>query len=139
MRKLVAAAGALALIIGVAGDATARRGVAVQNYDNVPIVRPDGALLTSKRVREAIVRATQRNNWIIEQDAAGLVVATFSIKGKHSLTVDIRFSESQFSIDYHGSSNLNYTQGAGGPVIHPAYNKEVKVLLDTITAELRTA
>jgi hypothetical protein len=139
VKRLIAMAGTLALIIGVAGDAVARRGVAVQNYENVPIVRADGALLTIKRVREAVVRASQRNKWIIEQDASGLVVATFSIKGKHSLTVEVRFSESQFSIDYHGSSNLNYTQGPGGPMIHPAYNKEVKALLDAITAELRTA
>lgn len=136
VRQLIAMVGALALIVGLGGEALARRGVAVQNYESVPIVRPDGASLTTKRVREAVVRAAQRNKWIVEQDSPGFVVATLSIKGRHSLTVAIRFSDSQFSIEYRGSNNLNYMQGPSGPVIHPAYNKEVKALLDAITAEL---
>ena len=129
----------LALTLGMGGEAMARRGVPIQNYDNVPIVRADKATLTNDRVRKVIVLAAQRNRWIIAEDAANLVVATFSLKGKHSLTVEIRYSATQFSIEYRDSSNLNYAQGANGPVIHPTYNKEVKGLLDAINTELRTA
>jgi hypothetical protein len=139
MKGRIVVALALALGLGVGGEAMARRGVPVQNYDNVPIVRADNATLTGARVREAIVRAAQQNKWVVGEDTPGFVVATFSIKGKHSLTVGVRYSETQFSIEYRDSSNLNYAQGAGGAAIHPAYNKEVKILFDAINAGLRGA
>jgi hypothetical protein len=139
MKARIFVAAALALTLGLGGEAMARRGVALQNYDNVPIVRADKAMLTSARVREAIVRAAQQNKWVVGEDAPNRVVATFSIKGKHSLTVEVRYGETQFSIGYRDSSNLNYAQGANGPVIHPAYNKEVKALLDSINAALQSA
>ena len=139
MKTRILVAAVLALTLGLGGEAMARRGVALQNYDNIPIVRADNKALTEAKVRETIVKAAQRNKWIVEQDAAGLLVATFSIKGKHSLTVEMHYSATQFSIDYRDSSNLNYASGPSGPVIHPTYNKEVKALLDSINSGLRSA
>jgi len=139
MKARIFAAVVLALTLGMGSEAMARRGVPLQNYDNVAIVRADRAPLTSARVRAAVVQAAQRSKWTIEEDAPNRVVATFSIRGKHSLTVEVRYSETQFSIDYRASSNLNYAQGANGPVIHPTYNKEVKALLDAINAGLQSA
>src|SRR5262245_8621608 len=125
---------ALALMLTLSSGAAARSGVAIQNYDNVPIVRADNAALTSARVRKAIVDATLQGKWTILEDAPGRIVATFSIRNKHSLTVEVRYSGTQFSIVYRDSSNLNYAQGANGPIIHPAYNKQVKALVDAINA-----
>jgi len=139
MKTGILAAAVLALTLGLGGEALARRGVALQNYDNIPIVRADNKVLTDAKVREAVVKAAQISKWIVDQDAPGLLVATDSIKGKHSLTVEVKYSATQFSIDYRDSSNLNYATGPGGPVIHPAYNKEVKALLDSINAGLRSA
>ncbi len=139
MKLGILIAAALALSIGMGGEAMARRGVAVQNYDNIPIVRADNKALTTAKVREAIVKAAQRGKWIIDEDAPELLVATFSIRGKHSLTVEIRYNATQFSIDYRDSTNLNYATGPGGPIIHPTYNKEVKALLDSINSGLRSA
>jgi hypothetical protein len=135
MRSRILAAVALALTL--CGGAAARSGVAVQNYDNLPIVRADNAMLTDARVRQAIVRATQHSKWSILEDAPGSIVATFSIRNKHSLTVEVRYSDARYSIVYRDSSNLNYTQGSSGPVIHPAYNKQVKALVDAINADLQ--
>jgi len=47
-------------------------------------------------------------------DGEARIVATFSIKNKHSLTVEIRYSGQQFSVVYQDSSNLNYAQGPNG-------------------------
>lgn len=136
MKSTVFAATAMALMF-LSGEAVARRGVAIQNYDNIPIVRVDNAALTDARVRQAIVGAIQRGKWLIVEDAPGRIVATYSIRNKHSLTVEVRYNGTQFSVVYQDSSNLNYTQGANGPIIHPAYNKQVKALVDAISAGLQ--
>ena len=120
------------------GESLARRGVPIVNYDNVPVVRVDKAVLTDARLREGIVRGVQRNRWIVLEDTPGRIVASLSIHGgKHSMTVEIRYGSGSFSIDYRDSNNLNYATGASGPVIHPTYNKEVKGLLDAINAGLQ--
>jgi hypothetical protein len=141
MRSIILAATALALMLTFSSEATARRGVALQNYENVPIVRADNALLTSARVRQAIVDATLqgKDKWAILEDAPGRIVTTFSIRNKHSLTVEIRYSGTVFSVVYRDSSNLNYALGANGPIIHPTYNKQVKALVDAINASLQRA
>jgi hypothetical protein len=139
MRSRVLAATAVGLMLALGSGATARSGVAIQNYDNVPIVRADNAVLTSARVRTAIINATLhgKNKWTILEDTPGRILANMSIRSKHSLTVEVRYSESAFSIVYQDSSNLNYAQGSSGPVIHPTYNKQVKALLDAINASLQ--
>lgn len=120
------------------GESLARRGVPLENYDNVPVVRADRAALTDARIREGIVRGVQRNKWIVLEDTPGRLVASLSIHGgKHSMTVEIRYGAGTFSIDYRDSHNLNYGTGPSGPVIHPTYNKEVKGLLDAINAGLQ--
>ena len=137
MKLTILAATALALMMALGSGATARSGVAVQNFDNVPIVRADNAVLTGARVRQAIVGALQQGKWIILDDGPGRMLATFSIKNKHSLTVEIRYSGQQFSVVYQDSSNLNYAQGPNGPIIHPAYNKQVSGLVAAINASLQ--
>ena len=129
---------AVALVMALPSESLARRGVTLENYDNVPVVRADRAVLTDGRLREGIVRGVQRNRWIILEDTPGRIVASLSIRGgKHSMTVEIRYGAGSFSIDYRDSHNLNYRTGPSGPVIHPTYNKEVKGLLDAINAGLQ--
>jgi hypothetical protein len=126
MKSTILAATALALMLALSGGATARSGAAIQHYDNVPIVRADNAVLTSARVRQAIVDATLqgKGKWTILEDAPGRIVAAFTRK-KHSLTVEIRYSGTEFSIFDRGSSSPK------------AYSKEVKTLVDAINASLQ--
>ena len=129
---------AVALMLALPGESLARRGVPLENYDNVPVVRADRAVLTDARLREGIVRGVQRNRWIVVEDTPGRIVASLALRGgKHTMTVEIRYGSGSFSIDYRDSYNLNYRTGPGGPVIHPTYNKEVKGLLDAINAGLQ--
>jgi hypothetical protein len=126
MKSTILAATALALMLALSSGATARSGAAIQNYGNVPIVRADNAVLTSARVRQAIVGATlqSKGQWTILEEAPGRIVATFARK-KQNFTVEIRYSETEFSIVDRGSSNLK------------AYNKQVKALVDAINASLQ--
>ena len=139
MRSINLAVTTLALILALSSGATARSGVAIQTYDHLPIARSDNAVLTSARVHKAIVDATLQGKakWTILEDAPGRIVATSSIRNAHSLTVEVRYSETEFSIIYRDSSNLKYTQGANGPIIHPSYNKRVKALVDAINVNLQ--
>jgi hypothetical protein len=128
----------VALVMALPGESLARRGVPIENYDNVPVVRSDRVALTDARMRDGIVRGAQRNKWIVLEDTPGRIVASLSIHGgKHSMTVEIRYGAGTFSIDYRDSHNLNYGTGTSGPIVHPTYNKEVKGLLDAINAELQ--
>ena len=79
----------------------------------------------------------QQGKWTIMGDEPGRLVATFNIRNKHSLTVEVRYSGTQFSVIYQDSSNLNYTQSPNGPTIHPTYNKQTKGLVDAINAGLQ--
>jgi hypothetical protein len=126
MKSAILAAMALALMLALSSGATARSGAAIQNYDHVPIVRADNAVLTSARVRQAIVGATlqSKGQWTILEEAPGRIVATFARK-KQNLTVEIRYSETEFGIVDRGSSNLK------------AYNKQVKALVDAINTGLQ--
>lgn len=137
MKSAILAAAALALMLVFSNGATARTSVAVQNWDNVHIVRADNAVLTAMRVRQAIVGAMQQGKWTILADEPGRLVANFNIRNKHSLTVEVRYSETQFSVIYQDSSNLNFALGPNGPIIHPAYNKQAKALVDAINAGLQ--
>jgi hypothetical protein len=121
----------------LAPEANARRGVPVANYDNVLVVRPDGKTLASSKVREAIVMAALQHRWTVLEDNPGTLVTNLNIRGKHSMSVEIRYAAHNFSINYRDSSNLNYGKGEHGTDIHPTYNKEVKKLLDAINAALQ--
>jgi hypothetical protein len=124
MKSTILAATALALMLALSSGATARSGAAFQNYGNVPIVRPDNAVLTSERVRQAIFGATLQGKWTILEDAPGRIVATYTRK-KHRLTVEVRYSGTEFSIVDRGSSSLK------------VYNKAVKALVDAINEGLQ--
>ena len=126
MKSTILAATALALMLALSSGATARNGAAMQNYDSVPVVRADNAVLTSERVRQAIVGATlqRKGQWTILEDAPGRIVASFTQK-KYSLTVEIRYSGTEFSIADRGSNNQK------------VYNKQVKALVDAINASLQ--
>jgi len=118
-------------------EANARRGVPPENHDNVPVVRPDGKALTPDKVRAAIVTATTQLRWTILEDNPGTIAANLSLRGKHSMTVEIRYTGQTFSITYRDSSNLNYGRGGHGTDIHPTYNKEVRKLLNAINNTLQ--
>lgn len=137
MKRRAMVVGLLAAVLLPGHDANARRGVPIENYDNVVVARPDGKKLTPAKVREAIVMATTQLRWIVLEDNPGTIVTSLSIRGKHSMTVEIRYTGQSFSITYRDSSNLNYGRSGSGNDIHPTYNKEVRRLLTTINSTLQ--
>lgn len=133
--------------------------VAMDVYENVPIVTTTGGILTSDQIRKIIVRAAEATNWKVQNvSATGPVVAKYTFKEKHVATVKITYTQRSFSIDYESSTNLKYKIADGSdsylppgtvngtrafyPVgtklIHGVYNQWIKALKDKVEAGFRS-
>jgi hypothetical protein len=132
--------------------------VAMDVYDNVPIVTSSGAVLNNDQIRKIIVKAAEASNWRVENsDATGPVMAKYTYKEKHIASVRISYTQRTFSIAYENSVNLKYRIANGSdshpsgdgmsgtrtfyPVgtklIHGVYNQWVASLKDKIQAGFR--
>jgi len=132
--------------------------VAMDTYEDVPIVTATGSILSGEQVRKTIVRAAEASNWRVENpNASGPVVAKYTYKEKHVATVKITYTQRNYSILYESSVNLKYriSDGsdsylppgsingtrsfypAGTKLIHATYNLWIKSLRDKIQAGFR--
>lgn len=132
--------------------------VAMDSYENVPIVTATGVVLSSNQVRKTIVRAAESSNWKVENpSASGPVLAKYTYKEKHVAVVKISYTQRTYSIVYDSSVNLKYRIADGSdsyvlpgtvngtrsfyPVgtklIHGVYNQWINALREKIQAGFR--
>lgn len=132
--------------------------VAMDSYDDVPIVTTTKAVLSNDQIRKIIVKAAEASGWSVQNaTATGPVVAKYTYKEKHVATVKIAYTQRSFSIAYENSVNLKYriadgsdsylppgtVNGArsfypvGTKLIHGVYNQWIKALRDKIQAGFR--
>lgn len=132
--------------------------VAMDSYENVPIVTTTGVALSTEQIRKTIVRAAKATNWEVQnENATGPVLAKYTYKEKHTATVRISYSQTTYSITYESSSNMKYRLADGSdsylpvgtvsgvrsfyPVgtklIHGVYNQWIRSLKDKIQAGFR--
>jgi len=125
----------------------------IQNIPPTPHHAPPGTPLADLGL--AIKDACMASGWDVIGDSAGSITARLRIRS-HVATVGIRFDESNYSIDYLSSVNLNFNpndfyrggsrnrkQGrqlpiVKGPRIHGNYNKWVAELNVSISTHLLT-
>jgi len=133
--------------------------VAMDTYEEIPIVTTTGGVLSNDQIRKTIVRAAEATNWKVQNiNATGPVVAKYTYKEKHVATVKIVYTQRTYSIIYEGSVNLKYRIADGSdsylppgtingtrsfyPVgtklIHGVYNQWIKALKDKIQAGFRS-
>lgn len=93
--------------------------------------------LSMAQIESAIVRAGTRRGWVFSGAGPGHLVGNVDVRGKHHATVDVFYDQSDFSILYKDSQNLNYD--ASTKQIHPNYNSWVRLLADEIRAEITAA
>jgi hypothetical protein len=135
--------------------AQGRDSVPVVNYEDRPISTTSGKPLSAAAVRELLVSAGDRYEWVFTDVGTDRLLGNLSWHDKHSIEVEITYSPERYSIRYRNSKNLNYdgapppalaygyTAGkgnsyqVGAPIIHPEYNKRLKQLVDRIDFELR--
>lgn len=125
-------AAALSLATLTAG--AQRLPVPIVNHDNVVVSRP----ATAAEVKQAIVTAAGATGrkWVVSEPSPGRLVATYHVR-THTVTTEIRYSGSSFSIAYADSINMKYGPGPDGKgVIHPFYNQWVNEFVQAIRLEL---
>lgn len=79
--------------------------------------------------------AALSKGWRPEQVEPGRIRASITIRGTHSLTVDIVYNSAIYDIGVVSSENLNQADGK----IHPAANTAIRGLRDAIDAALSRA
>lgn len=122
----------LAALVGLASTpAMAQRAVVpIVNLDNLPVTTVSGVTPTAAQVRQSIEAAALSRDWEIREAAPGQLVASLSVRGKHTITTDIAYSATTYSIRYRDSVNMKFKAAdpASAPVvglIHPFYNRWV--------------
>jgi hypothetical protein len=107
-----------------------RKGVPVQNFSSpMPLMQKQ----SDKEITSAIIRAGAVTNWEIAPIRPGLLSGTLTVRGKHTIVVDIAYTASDYKITYRNSNNMEYTPEGN---IHPNYNKWVATLDANIRREL---
>lgn len=94
----------------------------VESKDYGPVARNN---LTIQEVRPAIEGAASNNGWQVREARDGSYVAWREWGGKkHSVSVDVSYSASTFSIEYKDSKLMRYS----GSSIHHTYNEFITKL-----------
>jgi hypothetical protein len=116
--------------------AIARQTVQIVDYDNVAITGTGGKVLQREQIKQAIQTAAGTKGWSIASQADGKMLATLTVRGKHTIAVEIEYAVDKYSLRYRDSTNMKYSEKDGHHTIHPNYNKWVQNLRDTIRLEL---
>lgn len=117
----------LSVTAAMAGCATAP----ILNVNDAAVTSAAGKTLSNDQVRSAIVRAGAGLGWQMEVTGPNLLRGTLQLR-KHTAVVDISYSNSNYSIKYRSSMNLNESKGS----IHKNYNGWIENLTKGINSQL---
>ena len=118
---------------GAALIATSLLGACMRTIHRVENRSFNGAADLEQRAAQIIAAAEDRN-WRVLERARGRVRLTYAYT-EHRVTLDVLFSETQFSFQYVNSAGLSYD----GTQVHRAYNHWVEDLERRILAEGATS
>ena len=88
--------------------------------------------MTTEQMRKAIISSLIQKEWKVQQDTPGLIQASINVRDRHFAEIDIKYSATEFLIQYRNSRGLDYKNGN----IHRNYNRWVNNLKDLILREL---
>jgi hypothetical protein len=121
-----------------AAAAAQRMPVPIIDYPDQAVMTGSGKPVTAEMVKDAIVRAANRQKWTMTYSPSGdRMLATLVVRNKHTVMVGIAYSADAYSLKYDSSINMNYRVQDGTPVIHPFYNTWVQNLVTAIQMELK--
>ena len=100
------------------------------NVVDAPLMAPQSAAMDA--ITEAILSSGARRGWKMTMLEPGLIRGKIVVNNKHTVEVDITYNETDFSINYVNSINMNYTVRDGVANIHPKYNRWVRILKEDI-------
>lgn len=119
----------------IAMPAEARRGPAPLK-DPPALTLPAG--VSGKDVEKVIVSVAVQREWQVIDRQPGLVVLRYAPRD-FSVDVTVRYDAKNLTIAYKDSTNLEYGQENGMPVIHPNYNRWVNNLAHDFESQLAVA
>lgn len=103
----------------------------INNLMNVTIpVRTDGSPFSLQKIQAVIIDGCAARGWAATLVEDGLISASITVRGKHYARIDIPFSQTDYSILYGDSNNLDYNEKRQS--IHRNYNNWVIKLSGTI-------
>ncbi|NOY15793.1 MAG: hypothetical protein GXP23_02455 [Gammaproteobacteria bacterium] len=108
----------------------------------VPLLNPGsiswGCDLSMSEVKKGINTGLAAKNWIPSNEQTGYTQGKIVVRGKHTLVVDINYTNSRFDIKYKSSNNLKHSiDSAGVEKIHPNANSWMENLKNSITTVLK--
>ncbi len=97
-----------------------------------------GCELSDEKVLQGINAGLIAKEWAMtDRETQGQVVAKIVVRGKHTLIVDIAYTNKTFDISYKSSENLNHkVRDDGTTEIHKNVNKWMETLRKHITRQL---
>jgi predicted lipoprotein len=81
---------------------------------------------TAEQVEQAVIESLKSRGWQVQERTPGRILAKLEKRGKHSATIAVTYSATNYSIAYVDSENLNYDAATGD--IHRNYNRWVNNL-----------
>jgi hypothetical protein len=123
--------------LALSGLAHARSAVPIEDIKNATLIGPPGKTLSLEDVQTALYRAGLTKGWTIQNTAPGQASGTLVVRNKHTVKVDITYTDKSLSITYKSSENMKYeVNDSGQPLIHPYYNKWIHELMRVVNLEL---
>jgi hypothetical protein len=127
----------LVFIFVVSFSACSQRSVPIINYDDVSFTSRSDKTLSLDDVNKALAIAAVAKQWKLSDTRPGHATATCIVRGKHTIVVDITYTEKTLSIKYKDSTNMLYDKDEdGNETIHTNYNRWVSDFLAEINKEL---
>lgn len=96
---------------------------------------PVTAQLSEEKIKQVIVAALQKREWIVQRLSPQLVQAEITVRNQFHAEIDIRYTRTSYAITYRDSRDLGYKDGK----IHRNYNRWVSMLDRDIMAGLQSA
>ena len=96
-----------------------------------------GCELSDAKVQQGITAGLIGRGWTVtSNDKAGNMVAQVIVRGKHTLVVDVVYTNTSVDINYKSSDNLKYKNKNGVEHIHRNANSWMDNVKNDITAQL---
>ena len=107
-----------------------------------PLLNPGssewGCKLSMSEVKKGIDTALLVKEWSPSDSKTGYTQGKIIVRGKHTLVVDIHYTETTFEIKYKSSNNLKHSiNSAGVEKIHPNANSWMSNLKNAIVTVLK--
>jgi hypothetical protein len=136
-RVIATSLATLLAIILLLQSSAAFAGAPIQDLMGQPVpTKTDGKKMKVAMVQQGIMEAAVQRQWTARVVKPGAISASILVRGKHFAEVAIDFTDSEYSIKYVSSRDLDYNEAKRE--IHKNYNKWVSILNQQIALRLTT-